>query len=342
VVPDRVGRAHGRGFLAPLSSAATRFSIIVPTRGEPATLLPLLDALARQTLPRDRFEILISFDGVEPGPEVTRKLAAIDARAVRATERRGPGAARNRAAREATGEYLAFTEDDCLPSDDWLERADARLTREPALDVLEGATIRPDGGPTRRPDRDHLHYLPTNLFVRRAVFESTGGYSEEFFLPGRGIYFREDSDFGFTLEEGGASTAREVSARVTHPFEHVSFFDPLRWARRYELDPLLQARHPDLFRERIEVHRLGPLTFRRLFVRACNAYVIALLAALLAAAFGDPALASAFVVAAGAAFLPIWAKWGFNPLRLPVLLVVPFVLVGSMLRGTLAQRRDEA
>ena len=53
------------------------FSVVVPTRGESSKLLPLLDALERQTLPRNRFEILVSFDGVVPAPEISRKISAL-------------------------------------------------------------------------------------------------------------------------------------------------------------------------------------------------------------------------------------------------------------------------
>ncbi len=309
------------------------FSVIVPTRGDSSKLLPLLDALARQTLPRDRFEILISFDGASPSPEISRTLAELDARTLEAAGRRGPGAARNLAARAAAGDYLAFTEDDCLPASDWLERVALRLEREPAIDVLEGATVRPDGRPSRRPDGEQLHYLPTNLFVRRAVFERVGGYCEEFFDAGRGIYFREDSDLGFSLEEAAAKGAREPLARVTHPVEHAGYLDPLRWALRYEMDPLLAARHPDQFRDRIEVHRIGPLAFRRLFVRACFAFLLAVVAALIAMLVGEEGLAVAFLFIATFAFLAIWAKWGFNMLRLPICLCVPFVLVFAYARG---------
>ena len=309
------------------------FSVVVPTRGESSKLLPLLDALARQTLPRNRFEILVSFDGAVPAPETSRKLSALGARAIEARARRGPGAARNVAARLASGDYLAFTEDDCLPASDWLERAAARLETEPVIDVLEGATVRPDGRPTRRPDLDYLIYLPTNLFVRRSLFDKVGGYCEEFFDARRGIYFREDSDLGFTLEDAGAKEGREPSARVTHPLEHSSYFDPLRWAQRYEMDALLAARHPDRFRARIEVHRIGPLVFRRPFVRACIAFVLASAAALTAALVGEAGLGAAFIFVATFAFLIVWAKWGFNLLRLPVCLCVPFVLVFAYARG---------
>ena len=316
-----------------MTESAPLFSVVVPTRGDASKVQPLLDALARQTLSRDRFEILISFDGGAPAPEISHELSALGARAVEAQERRGPGAARNLAARSARGDYLAFTEDDCLPAPDWLERAASHLAREPAIDVLEGATVRPDGRPTRRPDPEHLLYLPTNLFVRRSLFETVGGYCEDFFDAGRGIYFREDSDFGFTLEDAGAKEAREPSARVTHPVEHSGYFDPLRWAQRYEMDALLAARHPDQFRDRIEVHRIGPFAFRRPFVRACFAFLLAIVAALTATVVGEGGLAAAFIFIATLAFISIWAKWGFNLLRLPVCLCVPFVLVFAYARG---------
>jgi len=307
------------------------FSVIVPTRGDPAKLSTVLQALSKQTYPHERFEILVSFDGAAPDPSTAAALANAGARGLTYSDRRGPGAARNRAAAEARGEYLAFTEDDCVPSPDWLACAAARLGREP-VDVLEGATVRPDGRPTRRVD-GYLHYLPTNLFVRRDRFMSAGGYCEKFFDPRSGAYFREDSDFGFALEESGARIIWDWSARVTHPIEHPGYFDPLRWARRYEMDGLLGARHPRRFRARIEVHRWGPLVVRRPFVRACFAYVLALLSAGIALLMREPGLAALFTLIGAIFFLPVWAKWGFNPLRLPVLVLVPFVLVYSLIRG---------
>jgi glycosyltransferase involved in cell wall biosynthesis len=309
------------------------FSVVVPTRGEEAKLLALLDSIAQQTFPRDRFEVIVAFDGVHPGDRAATRLRDMGARAVALPERRGPGAARNRGAAEARGSFLAFTEDDCTVSPDWLERAAGRLASDPTLDVLAGVTLSPRGTPTRRPNLDHPHYIPTNLFVRRLTFQEVGGYSEDFFDGERGLYFREDSDFGFTLEEAGAVVAIEPAAVVTHPVEHPGRLDPLLWARRYEMDALLAARHPRLFRERIEVLRIGPLAFRRLFVRACFAYVIALAAALVALVAGDQGLAVLFGLVAAAAFLVVWAKWRFLPARFGASLAVPFVLVAARIRG---------
>jgi glycosyltransferase involved in cell wall biosynthesis len=316
-----------------VSPDAPPLSVIVPTRGDDAQLMRLAAALERQTLPRERWERIVVFDGVEPRPVVAARLKSIGAAVLVLAERSGPGAARNAGAKQARGDFLAFTEDDVTPAPDWLERALARLAADPALDVLEGATSKPGGRPVRTLAEGGPSWIPTTLFVRRSLFERVGGYHEPFFDRATGIYFREDSDLGFTLEEAGARIARAHDVRVEHPVEHARFLDPLRWARRYRMDPLLEARHPRLFRERIELHRLGPFTVRRPIVRAAIAFLLAIAGALIAALLRQPGLASALLVVAGVAFLPIWAKWRFHPLRLPVALLVAPVLVGSLMAG---------
>jgi GT2 family glycosyltransferase len=317
------------------------FSVIVPTRGVAGKLLTLFPSLDAQTFPRERYEVILSFDGTSPATAVSIEMERRGWRLVKAPRRGGPGAARNRGAREARGVYLAFTEDDCVPAPTWLEQAAARLEREPSIDALAGDTLLPNGTPARRPDGDRPHYLPTNLFVKRSVFDSVGGYDEGFFDADSGIYFREDSDFGFSVERAGGRVAIAPGARVVHPHEHSGYLDPIRWARRYRMDARLRARHPDRFRDRIEVHRLGPFTFRRPFVRACVAVVTACLGAVLALVLGEPGLSSLLGIVALAAFLPVWAKWRFDPLRLPAILAVPFVLVWELLRGGTAARSSE-
>jgi glycosyltransferase involved in cell wall biosynthesis len=316
-------------------SEAPRFSIVVPTRGDRAKLTTLLDALERQTLARDQFELLVVFDDVPPDAAIESSIQALGGHVVRRPARGGPGAARNAGAASARGEYLVFTEDDCAPAPDWLERAASRLDADPSLDVIEGATLLPGGGPVRGVAASGGVYLPTNLVVRRELFVKLGRYCEAFFDADRGIYFREDADFGFTLEATGARIAWAPEVKVEHPVEHPGWLDPLRWARRYEMDPLLASRHPERFRDRIEVNQLGPLRIRRPFVRACVTFLLALAAAAASAAFAQRGMALAFLVFAGVAFLPIWAKWRFDPLRLPVVLVVPVVLVAALVRGWL-------
>jgi glycosyltransferase involved in cell wall biosynthesis len=318
-----------------LSEKPPHFSIIVPTRGDDGKLLALLAALRSQTFPAPRRELIVAFDGAAPSPAARATLEALDGREVWLPERLGPGAARNAAALQALGEWIAFTEDDCVPAPDWLARAEARIEADPEIDALEGETVTPAGSPVRRREGSLPNYLPTNLFIRRELFDRIGGYCDRFFDAKRGIYFREDSDLGFTLEEAGARITFDPGIRVTHPAEHPGFLDPLRWARRYEMDAVLRRRHPKRFRSRIEIARIGPFLVRRPLVRACVGYVVAVVSAVAALALNQRGLAWVCAAIASLLLLPVWAKWRFSLSRLILLPLVPFVIVTALARGYL-------
>jgi glycosyltransferase involved in cell wall biosynthesis len=332
--------APGRTEEPPASTGAPRFTVVVPTLGRDDLLIPLLDALAAQTLDRTRWGVVLAFDGGALSPAVAQRMESIGARAATSAVRQGPGAARNRGAAFATGDFLAFTEDDCVPAPDWLARAAARLERDTDVDVLEGATLLPDGSPARRRHGESLTWLPTNLFVRRDFFQRIGGYCEGYFDASRGIYFREDSDFGFTAAGAGARAIYDPAPRVIHPREHPGWLDPIRWAERYEMDPLLASRHPRAFRDEIEVARLGPLRMRRPFVRACAGFLVAAVSALVLVLMGEGDLASWFAALAAVLLLVIWAKWRFDPRRILVLPAVPIVLVAALVRGRRRAARE--
>ncbi len=331
--------ASSRAPSPPADATTPLFSVVIPSLGRARALEGTLAELARQSFPAERFETIVVLDGADPGGELGERLRARGVRLERLPRRAGPGAARNRGAALARGAFLAFTEDDCLPDRDWLLRAAWRFEQEPEIEVLDGRTERPGGRPLRVSPGEGPRYLPTNLFVRRELFERLGGYHGGFFDPRGGIYFREDSDFGFTLEAAGARIVVAPEVRVTHPDEHPGFLDPLRWARRYEMDALLSARHPGRFRDRIEVFHLGRLRIRRPIVAACAAVVACVLAALVLAALGRGGAARLVLALAVLLLIPIWAKWSFDPRRLPLVPLVPFVLVLAVLRGLPRARR---
>ena len=96
-------------------------TLVVPTHRRPAGLARCLAAVAELDYPDGLLEVVVVDDGggVPLGPVVEPFREGLALRlATRA--RGGPAAARNLGARDAGGELLAFTDDDCRPARDWL------------------------------------------------------------------------------------------------------------------------------------------------------------------------------------------------------------------------------
>lgn len=92
-------------------------SIIIPTFNGASRIGNCLDALLKQTHNCDT-EILVVNDGY------TDETADVVARYPRVRlinqANAGPAAARNHGAKEAKGTIILFTDDDCVPTPDWL------------------------------------------------------------------------------------------------------------------------------------------------------------------------------------------------------------------------------
>jgi GT2 family glycosyltransferase len=194
-------------------------SVVAPVRNGAAVLPELLSALDAQTLPQKRFEVIIGDDGSTDG--CTDGVETVDGR-VRVA--RGPArtgyAARNRAASLAAADVLAFCDADCVPDPEWLENGMATLG---AADVA-GGRIR-CVGPVR-PTIWTLMDIETfvdaersvkagglltgNLFVRRELFTSLGGFDETLLRTG-------DFDFARRCHEAGAKVVYAPDAVVSHP-----------------------------------------------------------------------------------------------------------------------------
>jgi len=93
-------------------------SIVIPTFNGASRIGACLDSLTGQTAGRD-IEILVIDDGSKDNiAEVAARYPAV--RLIR-QKNAGPASARNRGAREACGEILLFTDDDCVPTSNWLD-----------------------------------------------------------------------------------------------------------------------------------------------------------------------------------------------------------------------------
>src|SRR4029079_12716421 len=92
-----------------------RISVVVCSYNGEATLWRCLDALAQLDYPD--YEVIVVDDG---STDRTAEIAAeFDVRLIR-TDNEGLSAARNTGIEAATGEIVAFTDDDAWPDRDWL------------------------------------------------------------------------------------------------------------------------------------------------------------------------------------------------------------------------------
>lgn len=102
-------------------------TVIVPTFHDWARLEGCLKALAIQTYPHHQFEVLVVNN--DPDDAVPPLFSAMPSNVrVLCQDRPGSYAARNLGVIQSRGEIVAFTDSDCVPMPDWIERAVARLT----------------------------------------------------------------------------------------------------------------------------------------------------------------------------------------------------------------------
>jgi len=142
-----------------------RVSAIVPVRDGERHVARCIEALLAQSWPSERLEIWVVDDASR---DATReRVKAFPVRRLALPVARGPYAARNAALREAGGEVLAFTDSDCIPAKDWIERGVAALDREGA-DLAAG---RVRFRFSRRRSAAELLDSITNLDQQRSVGE---------------------------------------------------------------------------------------------------------------------------------------------------------------------------
>jgi glycosyltransferase involved in cell wall biosynthesis len=117
------------------------FSIIVPTYNRPRQLGDCLRALSVLDYPRHRFEVIVVDDGGDGPLEGVVAPFRPRLRVTLITRHNGgPGAARNTGAARARGSFLAFTDDDCLPTGQWLRTMAARFAADPRQ-AIAGRTV---------------------------------------------------------------------------------------------------------------------------------------------------------------------------------------------------------
>ncbi len=124
-----------------LRSAAPFISVIVPTRDRPAQIVRCVEALAGLDYPN--FEIVVVDNSSGPSampPGLDRHLADGRLRYV-FEDVPGTSRARNRGAREARGEFVAYVDDDVWIDPRWLVEIALAFTSGPDVGCVTGAIL---------------------------------------------------------------------------------------------------------------------------------------------------------------------------------------------------------
>ena len=103
---------------------APMVSVVIPTYNRKDMLKECLDSLFNQTYPKDKYEIIVVNDGSTDGTEEVLKEYAKKAPCAfkwLTQQNKGSYAARNLGIKNARGEIICFTDDDCIADKRWLE-----------------------------------------------------------------------------------------------------------------------------------------------------------------------------------------------------------------------------
>jgi glycosyltransferase involved in cell wall biosynthesis len=196
-------------------------SICIPSI-RPDTLVHAIASVLRQG--HDAWELIVVGQGNELLLRSAVAQAASGDTRVRYIhlERLGTCAARNRGIQEARGDVIAFMDDDCEASDDWLLQIVAAFDRFPGAGIVAGALVAPPPGPGRFrvcPEMIPLEILydpatdseapegfgaaGANLALRPRVVETVGPFDE---LLGPGTRFASTEDTDYIIRAEAART----------------------------------------------------------------------------------------------------------------------------------------
>ena len=249
-----------KGFLVRLPEVAQQeasfptVSIVIPVLDRAGELQRCLASIGSIDYPKEKLQVIVVDDGsCDDSAAVARSMGALVVSS--GGTRRGPAAARNVGAAQASGELLAFIDSDCSASAGWLAdlvplfrdgqtaavggRVDGMCSAS-AVDRYEAVMSSLSLGSRERfgNSGDDTFYLPScNLLVRRQVFLSVGGFESS-------MHVGEDVDLTWRMRDAGWTIAYLPSGSILH--EHRSTLKSFM-SRRFDYgtsEGMLQKLHP--------------------------------------------------------------------------------------------------
>jgi GT2 family glycosyltransferase len=196
-----------------------RVSVVVCSFNGARTLRDCLDGISELDYPD--YEVIVVDDGSTDG---TSAIAGEYPVRLITTENRGLSSARNTGLEAATGEIVAYIDDDARPDTHWLQYL-VRTFGEDEWAAVGGPNLAPatdgrfadcvdnaPGGPIHvlLSDREAEHIPGCNMAFRRSTLQEIGGFDPQFRVAG------DDVDVCWRLQAHGAKIGFSPAAVVWH------------------------------------------------------------------------------------------------------------------------------
>jgi len=217
-------------------------------------LIRVLQSLAHQTLQPEEYEIVIVDDGsTDNTAEICAALGQEmpNMRYISTASNAGLGSAANLGVKSAKGEYLIFTDDDCIPREDWAENMRDALIEYP---IVAGSVLSPTSNYCKlchniaefHPFMEGRKAGPidfiagANMGFRRPLFEEVNGFPA-------GHVLAPDMQLILKARKNGYTINFVPGAVVIHDHGRTSFSGIFQYAAQHASESIhLRNKYRDL------------------------------------------------------------------------------------------------
>jgi GT2 family glycosyltransferase len=235
--------------------------VVVATYKRPELLKRCLRSLAQQTIDYNDYEIVVVCDGPDESSmlavkEICRQYPGLHLQVHHTNSKQGPAAARNLGWKLADATLIAFTDDDCVPSEKWLaaylqhydnEKPDCTFTGK----VIVPVSSKPTDYEKNTVGLETADFITANCCCPKNVLKQIGGFD-----PAYKTAWREDSDLHFNILSHHYPVKKVQEAIVIHPVRKASWGISLKEQKKSMFNALLYKKYPSYYRQMIT---RGPL-----------------------------------------------------------------------------------
>jgi GT2 family glycosyltransferase len=251
-----------------------KISIVIPTY-ESASIHQTLAGISKQSALDQVAEVIVAGQQTDLDSGALPQLVYLPVH-----EKPTPARNRNAGVRQASAEWILFTDSDCLPHPDWVEEI-LNSIQSTASAYAGSVDVSPDipywgrcdhligfslqaAGITRK---GRLSYAATlNFCIRKELFLEMGGFDEHFETPGG-----EDRDLCWRLNQAGEKIIFIPQASVIHNHPRIDFRSA--WMHLYhygEVTARFRLRH---YQENSQAWKMGNKVFKTPLLGEAAAFI---------------------------------------------------------------------